>query len=527
MKTGSRPGLADLRPKLGRFGVLLGWLVSGVVLIASGDLWAGAVLQTDRASLLCKAMPLGIAACFWGVARRPELAPGTGFQELSLCWLLFGEALWLAAGYFQNVAWLFFASLALIFFTLLWCRRAVAFGWTGAQLVNTGILLLAAVPVIEVAARIVLPPLSDGSGTVSDARRPGWRHFPAITARNASQFYDFDEAHGDPAAFSAWWSCITARFEAAGVSGFYEPYPGHMPPHRLRPNGRGRVMDAEISINSRGFRGPELAAPKGKVYRIVCLGESTTFGITFRKDDKPWPELLQEMIRDHLKPARPVEVVNAGIPAWSLAGNLARLYPEILPLHPDMLVSYHGFNGFGMIDSALPPVVGLPPQYPNRPLRWLAELEYRHDLIEFVRQYQPGGRQPPRMRPPLQTPYAECYRRLIAFAQTNHIRLALGNFCMAIGPHSPQKLLDFYNANGSGVLYVRAHVNAIHSEIVQRLAAQNPGVIFIDTHPELDCVHRKFIDAVHLTQEGRQQLAENIFAAIRPQLEADLGKPAK
>ncbi len=283
------------------------------------------------------------------------------------------------------------------------------------------------------------------------------------------------------------------------------------------------VLDSVISINSRGFRGPEIAEPKGRAYRIVCLGESTTFGFTFRKNDRPWPELLQEMIRDRLKTRRPVEVVNAGIPGWTLAGNLNRLYPEILPLRPDLLISYHGFNGFGMIDNNLPPVIGPPPpSYPQRPLRWLAELEYRHNLREFIRKNREPARHPAPPLPPLQTPYADCYRQLIDFTRTNQIRLALANFSMAIDQHSPQKLLEFYNAFGSGVLYARVNVNAIHSEIVRRLAAQNPGVIFIDTHPNLEGVHDRFTDIVHLTQEGRQQLAENIFAAIRPQLESDL-----
>ena len=32
----------------------------------------------------------------------------------------------------------------------------------------------------------------------------------------------------------------------------------------------------------------------------------------------------------------------------------------------------------------------------------------------------------------------------------------------------------------------------------------------------------KFVDLVHFTQEGRQQLAENFFAGIRATLEAEL-----
>jgi lysophospholipase L1-like esterase len=305
--------------------------------------------------------------------------------------------------------------------------------------------------------------------------------------------------------------------------------PGHVPAHRLRPGGRATLLECPISINSRGFREREIAVPKKNVYRIVCLGESTTFGITIRKTDRPWPELLEEMINDRLKPSRRVEVINAGMPGWDLSANLGRLRSEILPLEPDMIISYHGYNGFGMIDSSFPPVSAPPlPPYHNRPLRLLGDLEYQLEVNAFMRKFKPdGSRETTRRLPPLETRYAYCYRQLIAFTETNHIRLALANFCMAIDDKSDRNLVNFYSGFGAGSMCVRTGVNAIHSEIVRQLTAQNPEVSFIDTHPGLESAHSQFIDIVHLTQEGRRRLAENMFAGIRQQLEKDLGHSAK
>jgi hypothetical protein len=48
-------------------------------------------------------------------------------------------------------------------------------------------------------------------------------------------------------------------------------------------------------------------------------------------DDKPWPELLEQFIHERLKPKRPVEVINAGIPAFTLPDSLTRLGSDILP----------------------------------------------------------------------------------------------------------------------------------------------------------------------------------------------------
>jgi hypothetical protein len=63
--------------------------------------------------------------------------------------------------------------------------------------------------------------------------------------------------------------------------------------------------------------------------------------------------------------------------------------------------------------------------------------------------------------------------------------------------------------------------------IVRQLAQQHPEVHFVDTHPNLDGDHDKFIDLMHLTQEGRRQLAETMFAGIKELLERDLAAPAQ
>ena len=62
----------------------------------------------------------------------------------------------------------------------------------------------------------------------------------------------------------------------------------------------------------------------------------------------------------------------------------------------------------------------------------------------------------------------------------------------------------------------------LHSRLVEQIAQQHPGICLVDTHPHLDGEHERFVDLVHLTQEGRQQLAETFYAAIKPILEQDV-----
>ena len=110
---------------------------------------------------------------------------------------------------------------------------------------------------------------------------------------------------------------------------------------------------------------------------------------------------------------------------------------------------------------------------------------------------------------------------LIQSAQTNGIRLVLSNFSMAVNSQSDSDVIDFYRLTFPALIS-QIQVNAIHSRIVNELAAQQDRVLFVDTHSNLDGSYEKFIDVIHFTQEGRQQLAENIFAGIKKTLEGDL-----
>jgi lysophospholipase L1-like esterase len=294
--------------------------------------------------------------------------------------------------------------------------------------------------------------------------------------------------------------------------------PQGLMPLRLRPASEGKLFQSRIRINRLGFRGAEIREPKGDVFRIVALGESTTFGCTLSAGDRPWPELLEEMIQTRLKLPRPVEVINAGVPACNLEHNLHRLAADVLPLKPDMILSYHGFNGFRLLDESLPPVAGTaPPAYQQRPLKLLADCEYRLKMLRF-RQRQEARPAGTRSVPQdvMKSRYAQAYRQLIDAARTNGITLALANFSMAVNQGSEPGVIEFYRG-GFPSVYAQMGANELHTQLVKQLGNEN-GLILVDTQSALDGQHEKFIDLVHLTQEGRQSLAEAIYRGLEATL---------
>jgi lysophospholipase L1-like esterase len=448
-----------------------------------------------------------MAGAVWLAARRTESEIWKGrWKAAVMAWLLCGACLWLGAGYFQNQRGVFYAGLLATLAVLALCRFWFRWGAAGAQAVNTLILVLVGLPLVDLALR------------------PQSRI--AVTPATCRRYYSYDVAKGDPAAFARWEEYYTAQFDRLGLE-IFAPAPNTILPFRLRPGSHGMMVNCPITINSLGFRGPEISAAKEGAYRIVALGESTTFGMTIEAGDNPWPEVLEQIIRQRLKSRRPVQVINAGVPAYTILDNLYRLPREILPLQPDMIISYHGANGFSLIDSTvLPPLGPAPPVFQERPIKLAADAEHRLRLMLFqyrarrrvVSAARPGGR-------PLETRCAAAYRQLIQCARTNGIRLALANFSMAVNLGSDPKVIDFYRGGGTRAAYGLMRANAVHSLIVSQLAAENPEVCFVDTHPHLDGEHEKFIDLIHFTGEGERQLAENIFAGISNALRQDLTPP--
>ncbi len=114
---------------------------------------------------------------------------------------------------------------------------------------------------------------------------------------------------------------------------------------------------------------------------------------------------------------------------------------------------------------------------------------------------------------PLDTPCAKAYEDLYQLTHTNGIRLALANFSMAVTPDSPTDVVEFYRSRFPSI-YWQMRANIIHSRLIGELAEKHPDISFVDMQPRLNGFHDKFIDLIHMTQEGRQQAAENAFASL-------------
>jgi len=106
---------------------------------------------------------------------------------------------------------------------------------------------------------------------------------------------------------------------------------------KLLPDGSVNCVTSEYNVNyktnSKGLRDKEYDydKPRGK-FRIVCLGDSVTFGWGISAGDR-FTEILESKFRN-------VEVINIGVPAYGLDQMLLFLKREGVRYNPDLVVVY-------------------------------------------------------------------------------------------------------------------------------------------------------------------------------------------
>jgi len=132
---------------------------------------------------------------------------------------------------------------------------------------------------------------------------------------------------------------------------------------RLKPNLDHAIWDfTVVSTNAQHFRAdyPIGAKPAG-TFRIVCLGDSVTFGYRvppvwpdkpkdYDPEWQPFPMLLEKELR-RANPNRQIEVFPMAVPGYTTHQGLAWLRRDIDYLQPDMVIASFGWNDASVSDA--------------------------------------------------------------------------------------------------------------------------------------------------------------------------------
>jgi lysophospholipase L1-like esterase len=118
----------------------------------------------------------------------------------------------------------------------------------------------------------------------------------------------------------------------------------------LVPGVHSRVGAVPIVVNSRGFVGPEFEEPRRPgVKRIVVMGDSCTFGEG--NGVQTYPAQVSLRLNEAVGAERH-QVINAGIEGLNSELVLRRLVTKVMPLRPDVVTIYVGWNDIMKFDPS-------------------------------------------------------------------------------------------------------------------------------------------------------------------------------
>lgn len=131
---------------------------------------------------------------------------------------------------------------------------------------------------------------------------------------------------------------IVLRFSGYGNLEIYEPDPVLYWKLKPQQDCYTKVDRKPVHINTHGTRGRDFAVPKPpQTLRIVSLGDSKTFGWGLTEAET-YSGRLEKMLQQHLGTNRQVEVINAGVNAWSYYQLFAYFRDYALGYQPDIVL---------------------------------------------------------------------------------------------------------------------------------------------------------------------------------------------
>ncbi len=281
-----------------------------------------------------------------------------------------------------------------------------------------------------------------------------------------------------------------------------------------------------INVNSKGFRGPELAEPKPEdVVRIAFLGASTTFCAEVSGDSAVWPNQVVEILRQRF-PATRFDFVNGGVPGYTLASSRRQLEKSILPMKPDLIVVLPGTNDLSgeVRDMAIAQGLAKPSSPADQ--SWLARRSLLWELLAknlrvIEAQHSAGQAEGARLKlnaTALGGEFGPNLAAVLKEAVAHSLRVAVATFPTQL--RRQQSADEQRRASVSAFVYMPFMSiddllagYARHNEIVRQLAPAQ-GALLIEAENAIPGDPAYFVDTVHFTDKGSRAMAEIVAAAL-------------
>ncbi|MCA9447518.1 MAG: hypothetical protein KC931_10405 [Candidatus Omnitrophica bacterium] len=105
----------------------------------------------------------------------------------------------------------------------------------------------------------------------------------------------------------------------------------------LLPNRQFTSLGVPFQTNQFGFRDGPVIQKDANTFRILCVGDSVTFG-TGVKNEETFPNILEAVLSQYAAPGKKIDVINGGVSAYSARNIRAMVQEFIDELQPDVVI---------------------------------------------------------------------------------------------------------------------------------------------------------------------------------------------
>lgn len=280
---------------------------------------------------------------------------------------------------------------------------------------------------------------------------------------------------------------------------------------KLKPNQDcfTKIDHKPVHINSHGTRGPEFTTEKpANTVRVLSLGDSRTFGWGL-SEAETYSGRLQELLQQKFGASKKVEVINAGVNAWSYPQMFVYFRDYGLAFKPDVVILGEA-NLWTQFSESNSPAFVRQMMWRVRLKNFLRHFAIYHYVIEvkLIHFYQ---RERTKFIPvdPSQDPLFKAEQQKDPDAL---FRSAMENLCRLARTNGVKPVLLFLPTVGD--------LNATNTSSVlkeKRLVHEELNVPLVDLTPELKPQGKALYleaDPAHLNAGGNEIIAEKLFQTL-------------
>ncbi len=284
---------------------------------------------------------------------------------------------------------------------------------------------------------------------------------------------------------------------------------------------RAGFSKGNISINSLGFRGPEIVAekPSGTI-RLAFLGSSTTICSEVSGNDYVWPHLVSVSLSKAFPMAR-FDYINGGVSGYSVYSSLQNLEHRVTPLLPDIIVIYHATNDMSGDLRKLAVKQGLLAKEQFQEFSWPGRYSLLWNLVEknlrvMVAQHASQESHNKLTFDPYEigTEFRADLVNLVRLAQKKAKVVAIATFSSHLRQgQTPEQqkramasaifYMPFITPEGLLASYER------YNQIIRDVAKET-GALLIEGENDIPGTPEFFVDSVHFNDDGSKMMADRV-----------------